>query len=196
MFEDSKRKLRVPAIGLFVIGGLGLIGQIFSTILFLVQGPTQMREDMQEVFDEIAREVPEFPRDAAERMASLGPIVQTIFLVVGALGSLVMLAGGWNMLRLKNYEVCFAACVIAMIPFCSPCCGCLPLCLPGAAIGIWGLIVLFDEEVRDAFRGIQAGSVTAPVANVVSEARPPWAPPAVPPPAPPRERNPPPPPPV
>ncbi|MBM3975457.1 MAG: hypothetical protein FJ299_00525 [Planctomycetes bacterium] len=191
MFENSKRKLRVPAIGLFVIGGLGLIGQIFSAVLFLVQGPTRMREDMREAFEEIAREVPEFPLEAAERVADLGPIVQSIFLAVGALGSLVMLAGGWNMLRLKNYEVCFAACVIAMIPFCSPCCGCLPLCLPGAAIGIWGLIVLFDDEVRDAFRGIQPPGTGAPV---VSSATAPWAPPASVPP-PPQDRIPPPPPP-
>jgi hypothetical protein len=72
----------------------------------------------------------------------------------------------------------------------------LPLCLPGAAIGIWGLVVLFDDEVRDAFRGVQPTAATASVAKVVSAASPPWAPPTSVPPPPPQDRFPPPPPPA
>lgn len=200
MYEDSLRKVKGPAIGLLSIGALGLLGQIIGGILFAVSGADAMRNDMREVLENISSGV---SNSDIERLADLAPQLQTIQLIVGALGSVLLIAGGWNMLRLKAFEVCFAACVVALLPICTPCCGCIPLCLPGAGIGIWGMVVLFDDEVRDAFKGIAPRAQSVARTTVVSEAPRPWAPPAsVPPPAapptpppPPQDWTPPPPPP-
>jgi hypothetical protein len=49
------------------------------------------------------------------------------------------------MLHLKNYGLCVAAAIIALVPCTSPCC-----CL-GLPIGIWALVVLTKAEVKTAF---------------------------------------------
>jgi hypothetical protein len=187
MYEGSLRKLKGPGIGLLSIGVLGLLGQLVSGILFAVRGAEGMRDDMREVMDNISSGLSD---SDIERLTNLAPQLHVIQLLVGALGSLLLIAGGWNMLRLKAYEVCFAACIVALLPICTPCCGCIPLCLPGAAIGIWGMVVLFDDEVRDAFKGVPPRAASAHVATVVSQAAQPWAPPTpMPPPAPPPQQQ-------
>lgn len=59
--------------------------------------------------------------------------------------SAVILAGGLKMLKLRNYGLCVAAAVIALVPCLSPCC-----CL-GLPIGIWALVILLKPEVKAAF---------------------------------------------
>ncbi len=59
--------------------------------------------------------------------------------------SAVILLGGLKMLKLRNYGLCVAAAVIALVPCLSPCC-----CL-GLPIGIWALVVLLKPEVKSAF---------------------------------------------
>jgi len=54
--------------------------------------------------------------------------------------------GGIKMKNLQNYSLAMSSSIIAMIPCLSPCC-----CL-GLPIGIWGLVVLSDANVKAAFR--------------------------------------------
>jgi hypothetical protein len=178
MLRDSRQKTKGPAIGLLVIGSLGLLGQLVQAISLLVTGLDGYREDMREVADQIARQIPDASRELLDRVVEIGPLAQIIVLLVGALGSLLVLAGGWSLLQVRNYGICVAACIVAAIPFCMPCCACLPLCAFGAPIGIWGLMVLMDDAVRDSFRGVETQPVGGPRAEVVvSQAPRPWAPP-------------------
>lgn len=63
-----------------------------------------------------------------------------------ALGlNILVILGGWRMTRLKNYGLCVAAAIVAVVPCLSPCC-----CL-GIPPGIWALIVLSKPEVKAAF---------------------------------------------
>ena len=63
-----------------------------------------------------------------------------------AIGLNVLTAlGGLRMIKLKNYSLCFAASVIALLPCQSPCC-----CL-GIPAGIWALVVLSRPEIKSAF---------------------------------------------
>jgi predicted Zn finger-like uncharacterized protein len=56
----------------------------------------------------------------------------------------ILILGGSYMLRLRNYGSAMIAAVTALVP-----CTCLVLSLP---FGIWGIVVLVDPKVKDAFR--------------------------------------------
>jgi hypothetical protein len=66
--------------------------------------------------------------------------------VLWLLLSLVALFGSIRMLALKSYGLAITAAFVTAIPCVTPC------CLLGQAAGIWGLVVLFNPEVRSAFR--------------------------------------------
>jgi predicted Zn finger-like uncharacterized protein len=57
--------------------------------------------------------------------------------------SLVMV-GAVKMKNLSSYGLAMTACIVAMLP-CSAC------CLLGLPFGIWGLVVLNNPDVKDAF---------------------------------------------
>ncbi|MCA9123274.1 MAG: hypothetical protein H6821_01130 [Planctomycetaceae bacterium] len=68
-------------------------------------------------------------------------------LVAIALSGVVMLAilgGGIQMLRLKAWGLCLAACILTMLP-----CNCF--CVLGLPLGIWGTVMLSLSSVRSAF---------------------------------------------
>ena len=69
-----------------------------------------------------------------------------ISLVVGLIMSLVVLIGLRKMMTLESYGFSMAAMILSMIPCLSPC------CIFGLPLGIWGIIVLNDENVKAAFR--------------------------------------------
>jgi hypothetical protein len=58
---------------------------------------------------------------------------------------LVVTLGGVKLMRLESWGSVMVACIFAMLP-CNPC------CLAGLPIGIWGLIVLAQPEVKKGFR--------------------------------------------
>ena len=64
----------------------------------------------------------------------------------GLLVSLVAIAGGVQMMRLRSWILSLVASVIVMTP-CFLCCG---LFLPA---GIWALVVLLRDDVKTAMRG-------------------------------------------
>ena len=57
---------------------------------------------------------------------------------------LTMLAGGIQMLRLKTWGLCLAACILAVLP-----CSCLAIF--SIPLGIWGIVMLSLQSVRSAF---------------------------------------------
>ncbi|MEQ1825250.1 MAG: hypothetical protein ABL921_04865 [Pirellula sp.] len=124
-------KVQAPAIALIIVGSLSLIMSIYSVVNALVAVP------------------PEFPPDAPEfvvQMAknSVGPVaaaIQVIFVLI----SVVILFGGIQMLRLKSWGMALTAAILAMIDFGSCC------CVIGLPIGIWALIVLQAQDVKQAF---------------------------------------------
>ena len=69
-----------------------------------------------------------------------------ISLVVGLIMSIVVLIGLRKMMILESYGFSMATMILSMIPCLSPC------CIFGLPLGIWGIIVLNDENVKAAFR--------------------------------------------
>jgi hypothetical protein len=72
-------------------------------------------------------------------------VVRTIWSVLLVLANGVTLAGAWRMKNLRSPRLAQAACILAVVPGLGPC---LVLGIP---VGIWGLIVLNDPGVWDAF---------------------------------------------
>ena len=65
--------------------------------------------------------------------------------VLGVIGNIIVLVGSLKMKSLKSYGFSLAAMIIAMIP-CTAC------CLLQLPVSIWGLIVLNDANVKNAFK--------------------------------------------
>jgi hypothetical protein len=63
----------------------------------------------------------------------------------GILVNIFVIWAGVRMMSLRNYGVCMAAAILAVVPCTAPCC-----CL-GIAAGIWALVVLSRPEVKQAF---------------------------------------------
>lgn len=80
--------------------------------------------------------------DAAE---TIGFIIGMVFVFACfVVPSLVTLAGGIQMIRVKTYGFCWAAAILAVVP----CTMCFPVLFP---FGIWGMVALYDARMRPAF---------------------------------------------
>jgi len=67
-----------------------------------------------------------------------GPILVTLW-------PFLVLAGAIQMIRLRTYGLALTAAIIALLP-------CSPGCLLGLPFGIWALVALNKQEVKDAFQ--------------------------------------------
>jgi hypothetical protein len=121
-------RVRGPSIGLIVTAIVGACFSLVSLFGHLVG---------------IA--VPEY---AGEQ--ELPPVVSfavgTFAAVVGLAMAGFIAYAAVKMQRLQSYNMALVASILAMIPCISPC------CILGIPIGIWALVVLFENDVKSAFR--------------------------------------------
>lgn len=111
-----------PAIALLVIGGLGLVAGILNVFISFVG----------------------IGVGAAQNDA--GAIAGRL---VGALLSLiwgvVVTMSGYKLKSLQSYGSVMTGVIFAMLP-------CNPVCIIGLPIGIWSLVVMNNQDVKNAFR--------------------------------------------
>lgn len=127
MQPDPAGRVAAPAIGLMVAGGLSAAFTVLWMLLMAVGGAATFAD-------------PEV-RDA---LPGIG-----VMLGLGAiklLMDLLTLYAGWQMRQLRSWGLCVAGTITAMLP-CSVC------CILGLPIGIWALIVLLDNEIKQVFNG-------------------------------------------
>jgi hypothetical protein len=130
----------------FVIGGLlGFYGYMASQV------PTEvLREQME-------RDRPQDLRELEKMGYTMRQIQDMIIYIFSSWGiiaivlGLVVIVGGALMCARKGYTFAVIAAVLAAIPICSP--SSCP-CIIGMGIGIWALIVLFNDNVKAAFRSM------------------------------------------
>lgn len=77
--------------------------------------------------------------------ARFDPLLMSIFAIYNAMAVAVMVFGGVQMMRLRQYGMCVAACLVAFTPFTN---ACFPVSI-GA--GVFGLITLLSPWVRRGF---------------------------------------------
>jgi len=132
--QSAKQKISGPSIGLLITGILGAVSSLATFIMFMVGvsiGSLWM--------DEIP-ELPEWYENVYEGAFGLGSAF------VGILVALFIIYVALKMKELKQWGLCVAASILAMIPCISPC------CIIGLPIGIWCLVVLMKPEIKNAFQ--------------------------------------------
>lgn len=128
---DPSQRVNAPAIALMITGIIGGVLAVLSlalNILGVGMGSMIARESGQ---------------DALGMMFSGGMGI-AVSLVNIALAAFII----WAATKMKNLQAwpaCVGASIIAMIPCVSPC------CVLGLPIGIWCLVILFDQKVKAAF---------------------------------------------
>jgi hypothetical protein len=150
----ERARLKVSTAGLFLVLN-GLVGLILAGALSIPfvfqpemfprfirevasqQPPGAQRQNLEENAEKIEDAVNNH-REAYVRQnaAELG---------FAALTNLLAVLGGLKMRRLRGYGWGMAASVVSLIPLVTGC------CCTGIPFGVWGLVVLLNEEVKAAF---------------------------------------------
>jgi hypothetical protein len=129
----AMQKVNGPAIGLMVMAGIGILLQLVSLVLRMLGTGMSMMSvpgggDSSEQF-------------AAMMSGGLGIVAGILGILVGAF----IIFASMKMRQLQSWPMAVAASVVAMLPCLSPCC-----CI-GLPVGIWALVVLFDQNVKASF---------------------------------------------
>lgn len=118
-----------PAIGLYVTGALWLIYCAVSGAVQLLNPNAAAK-----------------PPPGADQAYVIGHAVGFYGVLIGfPLLTLLVLFGAFCLQTRRLYPMALLGCIIASIPCCSP------GCVLGMPFGIWGLVVLFDESVKQSF---------------------------------------------
>jgi hypothetical protein len=132
---NAERRLTGPAIGLIACSLLGLLHCFgFETWVFVFNG-----DDMR-------------------GQLATNPMMCAAVIVVPALTAVtdaVMLLGSVQMLRRRSYAWAKAASILALLP-------CNVLVVLSIGFGIWGLVVLHNQDVRATFRRSNSGEKLQP----------------------------------
>jgi len=131
MQKNPADKVKLPAVGILVVGILGLVSALYSTLDVLFS----LNASLAESFG--------LPPEAQKALA-MGGAYGLISVVINVVGSVFLIWAAMGMMKLRGHTAALVASVIAMIP----CWGC---CCLGLPVGIWALIVLLNPEVKAAF---------------------------------------------
>lgn len=123
-------KLLPPAIVLLLIGLLGFGVTCFNTV-FALTAEVEIDPNLPPLVQEMQR----------SSVGMSAALIQGAF----ALVNLTIMAGSICMMKRMAHAFCVLACALAMINFGSFC------CVLGFPIGIWGVVILFQQDVKDAF---------------------------------------------
>ncbi|MBM3978456.1 MAG: hypothetical protein FJ299_15900 [Planctomycetes bacterium] len=141
---SAAERLRAPAICLVAYGACSALLEFAALVNKLLGNPLQRR--LAEFLSERGIDTTAFDSDSL----SGGLLFGASFLmniVLSALQLALSLFIGWaglQMLRRRHHAACMGAAIAACLP-CSACC-----CL-GLPLGIWVLVVLNREDVRQSF---------------------------------------------
>jgi hypothetical protein len=142
-------RVKAPAIGMILAAALNLLAALFSFVfgLYFAAIPAS----------EVERILMQQQPENVRQLKSMGWSVQDILNlyiysgigggITGVLSGIIGLIGGILMLRGIGFGFAVFASVVMAIPVIS-CTGCCGL---GEAMGIWALVILFNDEVRAAF---------------------------------------------
>lgn len=129
--KDAASQVSGPATGLLVAGILGAAIELTSLIALIIG---------TSFYSFIEDEMPDKYEGLLEGTFGMGSAF------VGLLVAAFLIFVSLKMKELKEWGLCIAASILAMIPCISPC------CIVGLPIGIWCLVVLTKPEVKAAFK--------------------------------------------
>jgi hypothetical protein len=129
-------KVKIPAIGLIVSAVLSLLASLWG-LATISSFETQMQQ-MNTMMAQLNNpQLQQFIQSFSHFMSGPFGIANYLFQMLIAI---LILIGAIKMLKLRSYELSYAAAIVALIPCITPiCCGWLGL---GWIFGIWAVIVL------------------------------------------------------
>ena len=144
-FEAVRAKVQGPAIGLIVFAVLSILGQIGGLLYTIIAGI-----DLDSMRMMVESGDPDAILGVVRVLASTGG---------GCLGmvlSAIILVTGLKMRDMRSYGLCMAGSVLAMLPcgFLGCCC-----CFIGIGIGVWSIITLMKDDVKEAFQAQASGGM-------------------------------------
>jgi hypothetical protein len=121
-----------PAIGLIVTAIIGILFQIANILMRLLgMGLSGVAAASGE---------------AGGFGGLMGGAIGLVFAIVWLLMGGVVIFGAIKMKALQSYGLALTGAILAALPCTSPC------CFLGLPLGIWAIIVLMNQEVKNAFR--------------------------------------------
>ena len=133
MDEEVEAKVNGPGIGLMVVGILSLLGNVVGLIWQGITAIPMMRDGMSagvEFWIAFAT-----GQGWSLCMSMIGFI--TAFMIINA---------GVSLRRGRSAGMVYAGSVLAIIPCCTGYCCCISI-----PVGIWAIVVMQDEKVKEAF---------------------------------------------
>lgn len=140
-----RQKAMLPGVFLIVMGFLSILAALYFLLTAMTaRNDPRVLEQVEEILAKQHQDLKMTPEEF------LNTIVTTLNMLgaVGFLCGLIVLLGGIAMVTLRMYGLAVFASVLACVP-CMTAMGC---CGFGQGIGIWALIVLFNAEVKAAFK--------------------------------------------
>jgi hypothetical protein len=141
--------VRAPATGLLVTAILNFLVQLlfFVLILSIPSLMTFIKKAEEQEKNPNQREQFENLYKQLETASEAGA---TIYIqpILGLIVAVLMIVGAQKMRRLESFGLAVTASVLALIPYPLL----LTCCCVGIPIGIWSLVVLFNQDVRAAFQ--------------------------------------------
>jgi ribosomal protein S27E len=118
-------RLSGPAVGMMVTAGIGLLFTcgIGALMVFALAAA---------------------PAGQQQADAFVGIAINGVGLLFGTVMAILVMYGAYKMKNGESYGMAMAASIIAAIPCLAPC-----ICMP---FGIWGIVVLNDADVKEAFQ--------------------------------------------
>lgn len=131
--EYARQKVGPPAIGLMIFAVLDFLVNLLTLVVYVLRllgvGLSALNQDQQSLLPNAFSGV-------------YGIITAALSLIC----AVVVFVGANKMRKLENRSFALVASVIPMVPCLASCC-----CVAGIPLGIWSLITLNDEKVRESF---------------------------------------------
>jgi len=142
---DALKKVNGPGIALIATALIGAFFQLLNLLSTLLAGSDsgQLADVMVEMFEEMGLDSAN--TDMIVQAMQQSTLMTVISVTFGLIISGLIFYGGMKMRKLESWGIALAASILALVPCISPCC-----CI-GIPIGIWALIVLMDDHVKEAF---------------------------------------------
>lgn len=131
--QAVRGKVAAPAIFLLIVGILGLLASLYSFYVAAIAGPQPIDPNL-----------PEWLQEIQKRQNEQGPLtigIQVLFVLL----NVCIIIGALQMKGFKSWGWGMTATILAMINIGSCC------CLLGLPAGIWSLVVLLSQDVKQAF---------------------------------------------
>jgi hypothetical protein len=153
---SARGRVQPPAICLIVVGVLNLFWGLYlvvNTTVITVMPAKQLQDQQKGLYDAFSKEMKaEIAKKSPEEMKTQLMVIYWPLTLLALLAAVLPLVGGVRMLSLRNYALGVVGAISAAISAAIPCLSGSACCGLGEGIGIWALVVLLNESVREAFR--------------------------------------------